>query len=100
MKRISVLLLLIVAAGWAFSQTTPPSQPQAPATLPEPQVNSDLTITFRFPDANAKEVKLDLEGAQPLAMQKHADGLWTVTVGPLAPDFYGYSFVADGVNLI
>ena len=100
MKRISVLLLLIVAAGWAQSQATSPSQPQAPAILPKPQVNPDLTVTFRFPDPNAKEVKLDLEGSQPVAMQKDAGGFWTVTVGPLTPDFYGYSFVADGVSLI
>ena len=100
MKRISFLLLLTLAAGWAQSQSTPPSQPQAPAILPEPEVHPDHTVTFRFPDPNAKDVKLDLEGAKPVAMQKDAGGIWSVTVAPLTPDFYGYSFVADGVSLI
>ena len=33
-------------------------------------------------------------------MQKDDQGLWTVTTEPLEPDYYGYSFVADGVRLI
>ncbi len=40
------------------------------------------------------------EGAPRLAMQKDEQGVWSVTTEPLAPDFYGYSFVADGVSLI
>ena len=30
-------------------------------------------------------------------MTKGADGIWTVTVGPLAPDIYTYAFNVDGV---
>jgi enterochelin esterase family protein len=33
-------------------------------------------------------------------MQKDEHGLWSVNTAPLAPDYYGYSFVADGVRLI
>ena len=33
-------------------------------------------------------------------MQKDEQGVWSVTTEPLEPDFYGYSFVADGVGLI
>jgi len=43
---------------------------------------------------------LSLEGATPVPMQKDDQGIWSLTTGPLAPDFYGYSFVADGVSLI
>jgi enterochelin esterase-like enzyme len=39
------------------------------------------------------------EGAEPIAMQKNEEGVWTVTTDPLEPDIYGYSFVADGVDL-
>ena len=100
MKRISFLLVLTFAAAGAQSQSTPPSQPQAPAILPEPEVQSDHTVTFRFRDPNAQEVKLDLEGAKPVPMHKDVSGIWSVTAGPLIPDFYGYAFVADGVSLI
>jgi enterochelin esterase family protein len=33
-------------------------------------------------------------------MQKDDQGVWVLTTDPLTPDFYGYSFVADGVSLI
>ncbi len=33
-------------------------------------------------------------------MQKDEQGVWSVTTGPLSPDFYEYSFVADGVSLL
>jgi enterochelin esterase family protein len=33
-------------------------------------------------------------------MQKDEQGVWTLTVGPMEPDIYGYEFVADGVGLI
>ena len=35
-----------------------------------------------------------------MAMQKDEQGIWSVTTPPLAPDYYGYSFVADGIRLI
>jgi enterochelin esterase family protein len=57
-------------------------------------------VTFRFRAPNAEEVKLAREGAEPQAMQKDDQGLWSVTTTPLAPDYYGYSFVADGVCLV
>jgi enterochelin esterase family protein len=44
---------------------------------------------------------LRLEG-QPksTAMEKDDRGVWSTTTAPLSPDYYGYSFVADGVDLI
>jgi enterochelin esterase-like enzyme len=33
-------------------------------------------------------------------MHKDEQGIWTATTQPLPPDYYGYSFVADGVRLI
>src|ERR1700682_1711710 len=100
MKRTPFLLLLMAAVGWAQPQSTPPSPPQAPVILPEPEVHSDHSVTFRFEDPNAKQVKLELEGAKTVLMRKDDKGVWNVTTGPLTPDFYGYSFVADGVSLI
>ena len=40
------------------------------------------------------------DGAEPVPMQKDEQGVWSVTTDPLEPDYYGYLFVADGVNLI
>jgi enterochelin esterase-like enzyme len=68
--------------------------------IQSPEVAADRRVTFRFQGPNAKEVRLAREGADPLPMQKTPDGLWSVTIGPLEPDFYGYTFLADGVRLM
>jgi enterochelin esterase family protein len=63
-------------------------------------VHADGSVTFRLRAPNALEVKLACEGAEPVAMQKDEQGVWSVTTAPLAPDYYGYSFLADGTRLI
>ena len=88
-----VFLLASNVPGWAQS-------PQPPPPLISPEVDSDNRVTFRFRAPNAKEVLLAQEGAEPVPMQKDEQGVWSVTTHPLEPDFYGYSFVADGVRLI
>ncbi|MGH9431612.1 MAG: esterase [Terriglobia bacterium] len=101
MKRILWLFILLLWAGTALpAQTHVPPPVWPPHRLNSPDVQPDHHVTFRFNDPNAKEVELILEGAKPVAMQKDAQGMWSVTVGPLEPDYYGYSFVADGVSLI
>src|ERR1700756_2644645 len=96
MKRILSTLALgfaavTVASPIALSQTQPPP-------LVSPDVHSDHTVTFRLRDPNAKEVAVQLEGsAKPVPMQKDDQGVWSVTTDPLTPDYYGYSFLADGV---
>jgi len=94
-------LLLFCLSGFVAAQQTKSAPPPA-RILPvvSPEVHSDGSVTFRFRAPNAKDVKLDLEGAEPQAMQKDDQGVWSVTTTSLAPDYYGYSFVADGVRLI
>ncbi len=93
-------LLLFCLLGLAAAQQGKPAPP--PAThLPRvaPAVHPDGSVTFRFRAANAQDVKLDLEGAAPQAMLKDDQGVWSVTTTSLAPDYYGYTFIADGVSL-
>jgi enterochelin esterase-like enzyme len=74
-------------------------QPQAPIASPE--VKADKTVTFRLRAPKATEVLLNGEwkGGGKLAMTKDDQGVWSVTVGPLEPDLYGYSFAVDGMTL-
>src|ERR1700740_2979702 len=88
----------VVAAAQDKSADTPPPQPPAP--LISPEVHADNSVTFRFRAPNALEVKLAREGAEAVSMQKDQQGVWSVTTAPLAPDYYGYSLLADGVRLI
>lgn len=98
--RITLLLLFTLAVT-AWAQKPPsrrPVQPFQHFNVPvSPQVHLDRTVTFRFRDPNAKQVMLSLEGSTPTPMRRSADGIWSATVGPLQPEFYGYSFLADGV---
>jgi enterochelin esterase-like enzyme len=87
-----LLIFLLIAVTPAF--------PQDPEPLQSPEVHADRRVTFRFRAPNAKQVLLDREGAERVPMTKDDAGVWAVTTEPLEPDYYAYSFVADGVNLI
>jgi enterochelin esterase family protein len=63
-------------------------------------VLADRRVTFRLRAPNAKEVSVEIDGGgKSLAMQKDGEGIWSATSEPLAPDYYGYSFVVDGVTM-
>ena len=76
---------------------------QTPASLsaPDPQVNPDRTVTFRFvaPAGAAKvDVAIDSVLPAPLPLTKSDSGQWTVTTPPLPPELYSYHFDVDGRN--
>jgi len=85
-----------LTAAAAIAQPAPP-----PARVVSPEGQADHRVTFRFRDPNAQKVELQLEGkTEHLPMQKDEAGGWSVTSDALEPDYYGYSFVADGIGLI
>jgi len=65
-----------------------------------PVVNPDNTITFNYSAPNAKSVKVNTQFAGTQEMSKNERGIWTVTLGPVAPDMYPYSFDVDGVQVM
>ncbi len=89
---ILVLLCFVLVASGRAQSPVPP--------IISPEVHPDRSVTFRFRDPNAQQVSLQRDGAKALPMQKDENGVWSGTTDPLEPDFYGYSFVADGVALI
>jgi enterochelin esterase-like enzyme len=98
LSLFSSLLLLADCAAAQQNKPSPPASPPVP--LVSPEVHSDASVTFRFRAPNAKEVKFAREGAEPESMQQDDQGVWSVTTAPLTPDYYGYSFMADGVRLL
>lgn len=102
MGRTAVLAAMLLGVMFATQMLATETFGQAPpAPIVSPEVYSDGRVTFRFRAPNAKEVAVSVEGAaKDLPMQQDAQGVWSVTSEALAPDFYGYSFVADGVHLI
>jgi enterochelin esterase-like enzyme len=91
--RILSTAIVLGTSLAAVAQTPPPP-------VISPEVHADRSVTFRFRAPNDKEVAVSIEGVpKPLAMQKDDHGVWSVTTEPLAPDYYGYSFIADGVSM-
>ena len=93
-NELRSLALCVAAATSVFGQNPP-----TPPRIVSPEVQGS-NVTFRVRAPNAKQVMLSREGAKAVEMQRDEAGVWSVTVGPLEPDFYGYSFIADQVRTI
>jgi enterochelin esterase family protein len=86
---LSILFLLSVTA---FAQRPP--------ALNSPEVHSDHSITFRYFSKKASKVTLSGEFLKsPLSMSKDTSGIWSITVPPVTPDIYPYSFWVDSVQI-
>jgi enterochelin esterase family protein len=72
------------------------------APAPSPEVHSDGKVTFRIqaPQADEVTVRGDWMEGGPEKLAKNEDGLWSITLGPLTPDYYSYAFTVDGVKTI
>jgi len=77
------------------------SQPPRGPLVISPQVLPDKKVTFRYLAPLAKEVKLSAQFEKaPVPMSRDSIGIWSVTVGPVRPDIYPYSFNVDGVTVM
>src|SRR6187402_1375906 len=96
-QTIRLFLTWLVLSIGFVATAQPPRGPLANS----PQVLPDKKVTFRYVAPLAKEVKLSgqfMTGQLP--MVKDANGMWSVTVGPVRPDIYPYSFNVDGVTVM
>jgi enterochelin esterase-like enzyme len=100
-KSILLPTAFVLFTSLTFAQTPAvPGRPGGSAVpaVVSPQVNPDRSVTLRFRAPDAKEVVVIGEtDGKDHPMMKGDDGVWTVTIGPLAPDVYNYQFRADGV---
>ena len=99
--------VFVVLAGIAAAQPAPPAQAgrggrgAAPPAIKSYEVMPDRSVTFRLRAPQATDVKISgdfLQGSKD--MQKAEDGVWSVTLGPLHPAIYSYSFTVNGVRMI
>ena len=114
MIRWSILVCVsVVAIGVLPAQTqTPPAQgrgntgragavqAQAQAPLVSPEVLPDRRVIFRLRSPKASEVALNFQAwnAKPQPMTRDEKGVWTITVGPVEPEIYSYTFLVDGIR--
>ncbi len=91
----------LVTCGLLGALAAGPAYAQMPPAYVSPQVNPDRSVTLRLFAPEAKQVVAtgELDGT-PHPLTRGADGVWSVTVGPFAPDIYTYAFGVDGVTAL
>lgn len=69
-----------------------------------PEISDGNEVTFRLYAPKAGEVTMYGEWltgyTERTSLVKNDTGLWSITVGPLAPEVYGYSFQVDGLAVL
>src|SRR3954464_2721273 len=103
--RVSAAALILAAtmSPTASGQApAPAAQAARPAPLKSPEIHPDRTVTFRLSAPKASEVTLNgsWDNGTDLKMAKDEEGVWSATIGPLAPQLWGYWFVVDGVKAL
>lgn len=94
---IATVILIVVSPSFLHGQ--------AGKRLVSPDVQADGKVIFRLVAPKAEKVTLNSGEMQPVlkatstAMTKGDDGVWSVTVGPLPPGIYDYTFNVDGVSI-
>jgi enterochelin esterase-like enzyme len=97
MKRIYCVFALLLTYATGFAQLG--------GGVQSPQVHADRTVTFRFrPADTVKPQKVELSGGQfwtpgRVPMVRDTTGTWSVTIGPVVPNLYPYSFIVDGISV-
>jgi enterochelin esterase family protein len=110
--KLQYLLTALLLGVVMFAQQPPAAGPTGrdgkPTALRSPEVLPDGSATFRLSAPNATAVTVrnttggyaDWPNGNEVAMSKGDKGTWSVTVGPLKPEFYTYTFSVDGVQLL
>ena len=67
-----------------------------------PEIHPDRSITFQLAAPNAESVSLYFGEweVKPQPMAKGDNGVWSITIGPVGPQLYGYYFSVDGARVV
>lgn len=77
-----------------------PGQPRRPG-FDSPEVGEDRRVTFRVRAPGAQSLVLNAPWTgDRLALVRGGDGIWSLTVGPVPPGIYSYTFQLDGARVL
>jgi enterochelin esterase family protein len=106
----AAVVLALGVAGTAFAQAPAAPAPAAGQRMGGPQgprvvspeVLPDKKVTFRLlaPKAGTVVLNGNWDQGTNIAMTRDDQGIWSVTVGPLGEQLWGYSFNVDGVKVM
>jgi enterochelin esterase-like enzyme len=101
MSKQTVALWLACAVGMTAGAAPDGLDAQAGPSYVSPEVGADRRVTLRYRAPNAKSVVAagELDG-KPHSLTRGDNGVWSVTIGPLAPDIYTYAFTVDGITAL
>jgi enterochelin esterase-like enzyme len=99
------LLFMILASPQEMAAQVPQRVATPNDTLISPEVSPDHRVTFRIYAPKASEVAITGDWISQGRgtggnLRKDDLGVWSITVGPLIPDFYSYTLTVDGVRTI
>lgn len=106
MNRLGLLTLLACMTGLLV--TSPPTtmaQKDKKAGVTSPKVTADGMVTFSISAPKAQKVTVTagelaaVMGGATKELTKSDDGTWSITVGPVKPGIYDYSFSVDGLRV-
>lgn len=112
MKSLCAVSVVIVASiGGLLAAESPASSPPTNSPAParrsqfssavSPEIHGDGRVTFRLRAARAKEVAVSGQWTNSSTkLVGGSNGIWSVTVGPIEPGVYEYSFNVDGLTMI
>ena len=79
----------------------PARVPTPTDTLQSPRVLDDKRVMIQIYAPKASDVSITgdfLSTPKPLNLVKNDQGVWSVLIGPLKPDYYAYTLTVDGVR--
>lgn len=98
--RLAGILSVFLLAGCA-SQVEDQTTARRFAWIASPEVHPDNRVTFRYRAPDAGKVLVDAQfESEPVAMTLDTSGVWSITLGPVKPDVYPYSFLVDGIRVM
>ena len=95
----------LVSSASAQNAAAPQGRAAAQARRPalvSPEIASDNRVTFRYlaPEASEAVLAGEWPGGAKIPMKKDEQGVWSVTTGPLPPEWWGYAYLVNGVKTL
>jgi enterochelin esterase family protein len=109
---IGILLISFITLNMYAQDTAkkPANQPVArpafrmPVVIKSGEVMPDNSVIFRLLSKDASSIAVSgdwMSGfGTSIPMVKNDTNLWTLTVGPLKPELYSYTFLIDGIRVL
>ena len=104
MKKILLALPVLLATVAPLSSAeaiAPARNPTRPAPIRSPEVAADRQVTFRLRAPKATSVTVNGQWPDGNAtMTRGSNDVWSVTVGPVEPGVWEYSFRVDDLTMV